>query len=97
MSRPAAPVKSSNDDEEECFYRLCTKQTTCKGYVTYGKWKTRQSSIMCCLFTTMIACLLISVIIPLVRLQLLQSQFNTNSTPCSSLIHLSMKLLTKKL
>jgi hypothetical protein len=51
---------------EECCFQLCTKETTCGGYLPYGKFKSRSLSLMCCIFTIMVTSLFIAVIVPLV-------------------------------
>jgi hypothetical protein len=52
--------------EEDCFYQQCTKTTICGGFIPYGKFKSRNLSIMCCFFTIMCTALLVAIIVPLV-------------------------------
>ena len=58
---------------EECCFQLCTKETTCGGYLPYGKFKSRSLSLMCCIFTIMVTSLFIAVIVPLVKFQKIHS------------------------
>ena len=55
----------SNTSTGRCFYTLCEKNKIC-GVIPCGKFKDRKHAQYCCMFTAMMACLLIAIIGPLV-------------------------------
>mmetsp|Transcript_56977 Transcript_56977/g.112250 ORF Transcript_56977/g.112250 Transcript_56977/m.112250 type:complete len:782 (+) Transcript_56977:126-2471(+) len=65
----------SNTSTGRCFYTLCEKNKIC-GVIPCGKFKDRKHAQYCCMFTAMMACLLIAIIGPLFLNALANDEIN---------------------
>lgn len=65
-TRDVQKIRNSEFTDDECFYNLCDKTTTCWGRVPWGKFKNRNNAIFCSVFGLMCFALLLAVIVPLV-------------------------------
>lgn len=95
-------LKGSNqfhakEEEEECFYTLCTKYVGCWGKLTCGRFKDRNHAVLCYLFSAMMVTIFIAIIFPLVSLTfLLLVDITINSLLLPSLFSSSIVSLTLK-
>lgn len=66
-SKDVDKIRYSEFTDEDCFYNLCTKSTTCWGRLPWGKFKNRTHSLFCGVFCLMCVALVTAVVFPLVR------------------------------
>jgi hypothetical protein len=70
------------DKEAQCFYSLCLKITCCK-CIPFGKFKDRKHAMYCYLFSAMVTCLMIAIIVPMVSHPFILSH-TYNETPLNN-------------
>mmetsp|Transcript_28012 Transcript_28012/g.47086 ORF Transcript_28012/g.47086 Transcript_28012/m.47086 type:complete len:810 (-) Transcript_28012:345-2774(-) len=68
-------IKNETVRNAECFYKLCVKQTNC-GCLPCGKFKDRNNAILSLLFSLMIFFLMVSVIVPLILIEVAEYGIN---------------------
>ena len=61
-------MTESTNNGSQCFYTLCDKTKCCK-CIPFGKFKDRKHAMYCYLFISMMICLFIAVIGPLVSIK----------------------------